>query len=720
MPSINRRELAKGLTAGVAASSMSLFSGTKTNAADLPAPTTSEEVMVWKEIHPGIWRARLGQPEVHTPTAMRLVPPATEAMHRLPQVPAPSIDGVRGAITSRGCLLSLPMESHELMYGFGLQLLSFQQRGSKKTIRVNADPKVDSGDSHAPVPFYVTTKGYGILVDTLRHVEFYCGEAHAKPTQPVSAQSVVVNTPQETRERDRGEASRVLVEVPRAAGVDIYLFAGPSMLEAVQRYNLFSGGGIVPPEWGLGFWYRPEMHDDNRAVLSLAQEFRERKIPCDVLGLEPGWQTHAYSCSFVWDSARFPDPRGFLQNTARLNYKVNLWEHAFTHPSSPIFEPLVPNAGDYAVWEGLVPDFAGEPARKIFGDYHGKHLIDAGVSGFKLDECDNSDFTAGWSFPDMSRFPSGLDGEQMHAVFGLRYQHAIWQQFQDRHQPTYSLVRSSGALAAPYPFVLYSDLYDHRQFIRGLVNSGFSGLLWCPEVRDAASEEDLIRRLQSVVFSPLAMVNAWYIKNPPWKQLNAKLNNEDHLEENWQILEARCREIIGWRMQLVPYLRSAFHRYAFDGTPPFRALVLDYPGEKSLQSIDDAYMIGDRMLVAPLFAGENGRKITLPSGEWHDFWTGHLMQETSFSVPASMEKIPVFVKGGSVVPLATVGASNAEAESRELTIRVYGDGHLPWRMMPTSGMNLELSWNAAGGNGNLQQRSGSDRPYRVVRWQQMG
>ncbi len=80
-------------------------------------------------------------------------------------------------------------------------------------------------------------------------------------------------------------------------------------------------------------------------------------------------------------------------------------------------------------------------------------------------------------------------------------------------------MRSSGAFAAPYPFVLYSDLYDHRQFIRALVNAGFSGLLWCPEVRDAASEEDLIRRLQSVVFSPLAMVNAWYIRNPPWKQI---------------------------------------------------------------------------------------------------------------------------------------------------------------------------------------------------------
>lgn len=673
----------------------------------------------WEELYPGVWKARLGTPESHSPVSMRLVPPAIDALGKLTPVTAAPMHDVRGAITARGCELSFPIGPHERMYGFGLQLLSFEQRSKKRTIRVNADPRVDSGDSHAPVPFYVTTFGYGLLIDTLRHAEFYCGEAHPKPTRSVNANSVTVNTPQQTRDRDEGVASRVLVEVPRAAGVDVYLFGGPSMLEAVQRYNLFSGGGVVPPEWGLGFWYRPDMYLDQDAVLALAREFRERGIPCDVLGLEPGWQTHAYSCTFTWEKKRFPTPEKFLKELDHQNYKVNLWEHAFTHPSSPLFTGLEPYSGDYAVWEGLVPDFAGEPARKVFGEYHGKELIDAGVSGFKLDECDNSDFTEGWSFPDMSRFPSGLDGEQMHAVFGLRYQHAIWQQFRERGRATYGLARSSGALAAPYPFVLYSDLYDHRQFVRGLVNAGFSGLLWCPEVRDAVSEEDLIRRLQTAVFSPLAMVNAWYIKNPPWKQLNAALNNADHLAENWPSLEARCREIIGWRMQLVPYLLSAFHRYAVNGVPPFRALTLDYPSEDSLRSVDDEYMLGDRMLVAPLFAGEAGRTITLPSGDWQDFWTGRPVREgTRFTVPASTEKIPVFVKGGSILPMAAGGASTESPKSRDLTVRVYGDGHLPWRIAG-GGSELELTWDSTTKTGRAWQNAGVKWPYRISAWEQM-
>lgn len=310
------------------------------------------------------------------------------------------------------------------------------------------------------------------------------------------------------RARDRGARSRVLVEVPRSAGVDVYLFAGPGLRTAVQRYILFSRSGVLPPEWELGFWYRPEMHLDAGEVLALRKSLRTSGIPCDVLGLEPGWQTHAYSCTFAWDSHRFPDPKEIVKSVGDLGFRVNLWEHALTHPASPIFKPIFPTREISASGVASCRSFAGEPARRIFGDYHGRALIDFGVSGFKLDECDNSDFTGGWSFPDNSGFPSGVDGEQMRAELACVYQDAILQPFRERGRPTYSRVRSSGVLAAPYPFILNGDLYDHRQFIRGLVNSGFRGLLWCPEVRDAASEEDLLRRLESAVFSPLAMVNA--------------------------------------------------------------------------------------------------------------------------------------------------------------------------------------------------------------------
>jgi alpha-D-xyloside xylohydrolase len=682
MPHFTRRQLAKSLTAGAATAALPWAISESSHAqSTAPAPLT------WTSILPGIWRATLGQPETITPVKSRLIAPAATALRSLPQVNAAPI-AASGILTPRGCLLTLPLQAQELVYGFGLQLLSIESRGKKRTLRVNADPKFDTGDSHAPVPFYVTTQGYGVLIDTARIAEVYVGNAKPRPTKALPLTPGAVGDPDSNdRHTSDSEPGQITVDVPHARGVDIYLFAGPTLLHAVQRYNLFSGGGVLPPAWGLGFWYRGDGHSDQSAIVALAKEFRTRNIPCDVLGLEPGWQSHAYSCSFAWDKARFPQPEALLHDLAALNIKANLWEHAFTHPSSPIFTTLEPYSGNYAVWGGLVPDFAAPEARRVFGEYHGKHLIDLGVSGFKLDECDGSDYTGGWSFPNASTFPSGIDGEQMHALFGLRYQHTLLEQFQKRNLPTYSLVRSSGALAAPYPFVLYSDLYDHRQFVRGIVTAGFCGLLWCPEVRDAVDPEDLIRRLQTVVFSPLAMINGWYIKNPPWKQIDRERNNADDLTPGWEELEARCREIIGWRMSLVPYLQAAFERYAADGTPPFRALAMDYP-DHALARIDDQFLVGDRLMVAPLFHGEPTRTITLPPGQWHDFWTGKPITGQTIEVQRSERNIPVFIKAGSIIPMGEITASTADPASKRLTIHVYGDGSLPW-----SGAGLNLTWN---------------------------
>jgi alpha-D-xyloside xylohydrolase len=707
---ITRRSLAKRIVMTSAAAALPSSIPSSSVAKTANARMTA----AWSQVHPGIWRATIGKPEALTPVSERIIPPQVSGFEHLPLVSAIPLPAPAGTVTERGTVFELPLRPNELVYGLGLQFLSFGQRGKKKTIRVNADPKFDTGDSHAPVPFYVTTEGIGVFVDTARYATFYMGDARPKPDRPVTTVSNANPDPNYTHNIESADRGRITVEVPHASGVDVYLFAGPTMLDVVRRFNIFSGGGVMPPEWGLGFWYRSEARATDQSAAALAKEFRDRSVPCDVFGLEPGWQTHAYSCTFVWDPKRFPDPARFIKDVQEMNYKVNLWEHAFTHPASPIFGALEPKSGSHGVWGGLVPDFADLDARQIFGDYHGKTFVEAGISGFKLDECDNSDYTGGWSFPELSQFRSGLDGEQMHNLFGLRYQDAIWEEYRKRNLQTYGLVRSSGALAAPYPFVLYSDLYNHRDFIRALVNSGFSGLLWCPEVRDAISEEDLLRRLQSVVFSPLAMVNGWYIKSPPWRQLNRRLNNAGEDMTNWQATEMRCKEIIGWRMSLVPYLMAAFQQYATDGTPPFRALVLDHARDPRVANVDDQYLIGDRMMVAPLFAGEAQRKVAIPAGDdWHDFWSGAIVQAGStITVASSFERIPVYVKAGTVIPWSDVGLHAGASESRRVAARVYGDGSRSFTFAGERGARLRWS----GGRGSVDGRSG----YDVYAWHNLG
>ena len=118
------------------------------------------------------------------------------------------------------------------------------------------------------------------------------------------------------------------------------------------------------------------------------------------------------------------------------------------------------------------------------------------------------------------------------------------------------------------PFVLYSDLYDHKQFIRGMVNAGFSGLLWCPEVRSCKNGDDLLRRLQTVVFSAHALINGWRLPNPPWEQTDIKQNLAGEKMEGAEYYTKECRKLFELRMSLLPYLYSAYVDYYRTGKPP--------------------------------------------------------------------------------------------------------------------------------------------------------
>jgi alpha-D-xyloside xylohydrolase len=410
-------------------------------------------------------------------------------------------------------------------------------------------------------------------------------------------------------------------------------------------------------------------------TLALAAHIRAAHMPCDVWGVEPGWQSKAYSCSFVWDTNRFPDPDGFLQKMGALGYKMNFWEHAFTHPSSPIYSELKPWSGNYLVWNGLVPDFAAPQARKIFLKQNDAALFDRGVESVKLDECDyQPDSATPWSFPLATAFPSGLDGEVMHSLFGLLYQQTMWEPYQQKGLRTWGLVRNSHALASPLPYVLYSDSYDARCYVRGLANAGFSGLLWDPEVRVAASVEDFYRRLEVSIFSDDAVIDSWYIPNPPWDQVDRGKNQRNEFMSDRQAVADGVRQLLELRMSFIPYLYSAFNEYHAAGKPPIRALVLDWPADPKVRPIDDEFMFGDSVLVAPVFAGQTNRTVYLPAGDWYDFWThAKITGGKAIEATNGVGQIPLFVKGGTLLPLAEPVEFLKACTCFDITVNIVGE-----------------------------------------------
>lgn len=643
----------------------------------------------------GVFWYTFGEPESVTPVKLfsadassRIIPDREDDTADY----APPIDpaSIRFSVTARGAVLTLPLQPDEQIFGLGLQLNSVCQRGRKKTLRVNSDPIADLGDSHAPVPFFVSSRGYGVLVDTARFATFYFG-THVRrgtTTNDTDARGVATDTAELYAARSYDEGLHTLIEIPAVKGIEIYVFAGPDIAGVVKRYNMFCGGGAMPPMWGLGMWYRTWGQSSRADVERQMAQIRADRMPVDVFGFEPGWQTHAYSCTYVWNDQKFPDHDELIAKLNEAGFRPNLWTHLYVHPDSPLYGALEPTAGDYKVWGGIVPDLSLEENRRIFRDYYKSYFLDRGISGFKIDECDGSDFiNTPWSYPEQSQFPSGLDGEQMHTLMGMLSQKMLEPAYREKNVRTYNNVRSSGAMASPMPYVLYSDLYDIDDFIRGVVTASYSGLLWTPEVRQSNSEEELIRRAQTVVMSPQANFNCWMIPHPDWKQYDTEKNCRGEFLDDGGVFEGKLRKIFELRMMLLPYFYSAFAEYMRTGLPPFRALPFDFPDDRETYAIQDEYMCGPDLLYAPMTHKRKSRSVYLPAGKWFNFFTGELYEGgRRYEFTPGLEDMLIFARENSMIPVAEPLQYVADDAVFKITPKKFGDGDAVCRLFEDDGL----------------------------------
>lgn len=674
----------------------------------------------------GIKKILTGVADKFTPYAFCTEKPMTDALDKLPHSKLPfDIDSIKISITDRGVTIEIPLDSSEQLYGFGMQIGSFNQRGLKKRPIVNDNPLNNLGYTHGPAPFYISNKGYGMLINTARYTTFYCGSTAKLNNNNSNNEDKSGKTFDELYKNNKQTSGNVTVDIPGAKGIEVFVFEGPDIKNVMQRYNLFSGGGALPAIWGLGIKYRVKADFSQKQVGKIASYFRTNHIPCDVLGLEPRWQTAAYSCSYVWNKNLFPSPNGFIDTMKTRGFHINLWEHAFVSPASPLYTPLKNKAGNYLVWSGLVPDFADTAASNIFADYHKKTFADHGISGFKMDECDNSNLASGnstWSFPELSSFPSGINGEQMHQLFGLLYQKTIYGIYKKLNQRAYMDVRASNAFASSYPAAIYSDTYDHDEYIRMVVNSGFAGMIWSPEVRESGSVKDLMRRSQTAVLSAQTLYNSWYLQNPPWLQINIEKNNKNQLMDSAKEVEADIRRLLQFRMSLIPYLYNAFADYHFKGIPPFRALVLDYPQDKNTFNLSDEYMIGEGILAAPLTEKKDERKVYLPAGTWYDYNTRQKLEGgKEYTIKPGLKQLPIFIKAGTILPLADPVDYVAPDTKFKITCYVYGNAATEAKLFEDDGVTfnyekggyntVSLLWNK--GRGEVK-RTGKFKNVRYV------
>lgn len=620
----------------------------------------------WNKIMPGIWKASFGKSGLNPIEYANS--PNKEAINSLGDTPVPiKLDSTFYQLTKEMAIVRLPLDKSENIFGLGLEFNGLNRRKNVYELKVDHYGGV-KGHTHAPVPFYISNKGYGVLINSAKRVKIYVGIGNRKDSH--KPESVDRTTrPKDWIARPTSDAVEASVQ---GEGLEIYIFTGNTSLEVVQRYNLFCGGGALPPKWGLGFWHRMHTKSSEEDVLSEIKEFNSHNFPIDVLGLEPGWQSFAYPCSYDWDSNRFPNPAAFVNKLKKQNIRINLWENPYVSSNSTMFDSIKPYTGSHTVWLGEVPDYTLPEAQSILMNHHKRNHLNIGVSGYKLDEVDGYDV---WLWPDHATFPSGNNAVEIRQIYGLILQKTFSDYFRKLNQRTYGLIRSSYLGASNHNFVLYSDHYNHKGYVTALINSSFSGILWTPEIRNAKTSEEWIRRFQTVCFSPLMMLNAWASSKKPW---------------SFPEVTDMVRDNINLRMKLLPYLYTAFYEYTSKGIPPFRAMTLEQGylienqdmggtldgernpyAEKKLVEVTDQYMMGPSILVAPVFVKQKERTVVLPKGNWYDFYTGEYVGNgEEIKIKTHLSKIPLFVKDGAIIPM--LFDVKDKGTNQALQVRYYG------------------------------------------------
>ena len=635
----------------------------------------------WDEVASGVWKAQVGEADrelAYVSLAARA--PRIDALNALKKMPFPFEDAPIEFLRTDGRMIQvrIPTDADESIYGFGLQLDGLKKSGTVLELNVDHWSK-GGGRTHAPVPFYISSKGYGVLFNTARYLKVHVqiGNRKDSPNNPAPVdRNPPPEEPAPAQWMARPTSDAVEAHV-FAEGLEMIVFSGESLQDIVARYNLYCGGGALPPLWGLGFWHRtPSAYTDQQAEAEV-DAFAANEFPLDVLGLEPGWMTRSYPCTFEWQKHRFPDPPAFAQRMLDKGINLNLWVNPYVSPEGRLYKALYPLSGSHMVWLGIVPDYTLPEAREILCRQHAEEHLSMGVTGYKVDEVDGYDR---WLWPDHAVFPSGTPAESMRQAYGLIMQNMLYKNlFHKNNTRTYSLVRSSNAGASGLPFVLYSDSYNHAEYITGISAASLGGILWTPEVRQAGTPEEWRARIQTVCFSPLAQLNAWESSTKPWE---------------YESVVDDVRAVVQLRMRLLPYLYTAFADYNRKGIPPMRAMVLEqeafeagaavvsaklddvknpYAESVTLEQ-NDQFMFGPSILVAPYYEEQMLKRIVkLPKGNWYDFYTGELVGNGGTIEVATPGRTPLFVKEGAVIPMLTKSVDNSrEAYGHPLEVRHYG------------------------------------------------
>ncbi|MFL5903982.1 MAG: TIM-barrel domain-containing protein [Solirubrobacteraceae bacterium] len=528
--------------------------------------------------------------------------------------PMPFCAARSSASFHRHLAASLALSPGESLYGCGESFTRLDKRGQRLALWTRDAYGAQSSLMYKPVPFYLSSRGYAAFVHTSDPLTVDLGH-------------------------DYDGAAVLYLGGPV---LDLFLFIGGPK-QVVSDYTALTGRSRMPPRWSFGLWMGRDSYRSRDEVTAVARRLREERIPCDVLHVDTEWTEHKYRMDFELSSTRFADPERFLSELRDDGFRLSLWVFPYLHPQNPLHKEAIERDLVVLASNGRPPvddavlDFSNPDAVRWYQERLAG-LLRQGVAVFTAD--------FGEAAPFGGIYREDAAGFREHNLYPLRYAAAVAEVTHEITGDWIQHARAAWAGSQRYPLHFSGDpeTSDGGMFgtLRGGLSLGLCGFsFWTHFVGGFPKPPDPELYLRWFAFGALCSHVRCH-GSPP--------------REPWEFgadFVARFRRIAELRYALIPYLLREGEAACAAGHPLLRPLFFEYPGDPGSWLVEDEYLLGPDLLVAPLFEDVAERDVYLPPGAWHGFFGGGPYDGPGWeTLPAREVPVVLLVRDDASIPLA--------------------------------------------------------------------
>ena len=540
----------------------------------------------------------------------------------------------RGSDNARRINPVFTLTADEMIFGCGESATGLNKAGQKVNLFVTDPQGPETDQMYKPIPFFMSNRGDGMFMHT-----------SAPVTCDFGATYIGLN------KMFMGDEN-----------LDLFVFFGEPK-DILDEYTDLVGKPGMPPLWSFGTWMSRITYFSEKEGYDVAANIRKNKYPCDVIHFDTGWFDVDWQCDYKFSENRFQNPQQMLKDLRSQGFHVCLWQLPYFTPKNRYFSELiekdmyVKNGNGELPYEDVVLDFSNPETVKWYQDKLAG-LLNIGVSAIKVD--------FGEAAPLNGIYASGKSGWYEHNLYPVRYDMAVSEITKKLHNENIMWARAAWAGSQRYPLHWGGDAATTNTGLLGTLRAGLSfGLsgfsFWSHDMGGfvKSTPEDLYCRW--IPFGFLTSHTRAHGAPPtePW------LYDSKRVQDVF-------RKSAEMKYRLMPYVYAQAKECTEKGLPMLRALFVEFPDDPGAWKVDDEYLFGSQILVAPLLeSGMTGRTVYLPEGKWIDYQTEKVYEGGWHRIEAGSLPIIMLVRDGSVLPHLKLAQSTAEMDWSKMNLKVY-------------------------------------------------